>query len=183
MNEKEKFLNGEWYDAGDSELVELRSLAKVTCDNYNRIALLNSDKALDILKKFLGRVGDNIEILPNFWCDYGFNICVGKKFFANHNMVILDCAPVEFGDNVLVGPNCSFYTAIHPFDVEKRNAGIELAKPIKVGNNVWFGGNVTVLPGVTIDDNCVIGAGSIVTKDVKAGSIVAGNPAKIIREI
>lgn len=120
---------------------------------------------------------------PSFWCDYGFNIKVGKNFYSNHNLVILDCAEVRFGDNVFIGPNCGFYTAIHPIDAGQRKMEIEWAKPIKVGNDVWFGGSVTVLPGVTIGDNVVIGAGSVVVKDIPSGVVAVGNPCKPIRKI
>lgn len=126
---------------------------------------------------------DILEIEPNFYCDYGFNISLGKNFYANHNLVILDANKVEFGDNVFIGPNCGFYTAGHPLDYVSRNKGLEYAKPIKIGNNVWIGGNVCVLPGVTIGDNVVIGAGSVVTKDIPANCLVAGNPGKIIKKL
>ena len=123
-----------------------------------------------------------MQIESNFFCDYGYNISVGENFYANHNLVILDGAKVEFGDNVFVGPNCGFYTAGHPIDIKSRNEGIEYAKPIKVGNNVWFGGNVSVMPGVTIGDNVTIGAGSVVTKDIPSNCVAYGNPCKVKRE-
>lgn len=118
-----------------------------------------------------------------FHCDYGYNIEIGENFFANYNCVILDGAKVTFGDNVFIAPNCSFYTAGHPIDVLQRNQGLEYALPIKIGNNVWIGGNVTVLPGVTIGDNTVIGAGSLVNKDIPSNVVAAGNPCRVIREI
>ena len=123
-----------------------------------------------------------MQIESNFFCDYGYNISVGENFYANHNLVILDGAKVEFGDNVFIGPNCGFYTAGHPIDIKSRNEGIEYAKPIKVGNNVWFGGNVSVMPGVTIGDNVTIGAGSVVTKDIPSNCVAYGNPCKVKRE-
>ena len=125
---------------------------------------------------------ENVQIESNFFCDYGYNISVGENFYANHNLVILDGAKVEFGDNVFIGPNCGFYTAGHPIDIKSRNEGIEYAKPIKVGNNVWFGGNVSVMPGVTIGDNVTIGAGSVVTKDIPSNCVAYGNPCKVKRE-
>ena len=114
-------------------------------------------------------------------CDYGYNIEIGENFYANHNLIILDGNKVEFGDNVFIAPNCSFYTAGHPLNAERRNKGLEYAKPIKVGNNVWIGGNVVVLPGVTIGDNVVIGAGSIVNKDIPSNTVAVGNPCKVIK--
>ena len=135
------------------------------------------------MKEILGKTKGQFLIEPNFFCDYGYNISLGNNFYANHNLVILDCAPVEFGDNVFIGPNCGFYTAEHPIDAETRNKGLEFARPIKIGNNVWFGGNVTVLGGVTIGDNAVIGAGSVVTKDIPANVVAVGNPCRILKAI
>ncbi len=116
-------------------------------------------------------------------CDYGYNIELGKNFYSNHNLIILDCAKVTFGDNVFIAPNCGFYTAGHPLDYETRNKGLEWAKPITVGNNVWIGGNVVVLGGVTIGNNVVIGAGSVVTKDIPDNSLAYGVPAKIMKKL
>lgn len=118
-----------------------------------------------------------------FLCDYGYNIHIGDNFYANHNLVILDGATVKFGDNVFVAPNCGFYTAGHPIDAAERNKGLEYARPITVGNDVWIGGNVCVLPGVTIGDDCVIGAGSVVVKDIPPHSVAVGNPCKVIKKI
>ena len=122
-------------------------------------------------------------IEPPFYVDYGYNTRVGKGFYANHNLIILDCAPATFGDHVFIGPNCNFSTAGHPFDVAQRNAGLEYAKPITVGSNVWIGMGVQILPGVTIGDNAVIGAGSVVTKDIPAGMLAVGVPCRPIRQI
>ena len=116
-------------------------------------------------------------------CDYGYNIEIGDNFYANHNLLILDANKVKFGDNVFIGPNCGFYTASHPLDYPTRNKDLEYANPIIVGNNVWFGGNVVVLPGVKIGDNTVIGAGSVVTKDIPSGVVAVGNPCRVIKNI
>lgn len=118
-----------------------------------------------------------------FYCDYGYNIRVGKNFYANYNLVILDEATVIFGDNVFIAPNCGFYTAAHPLEADARNKGLEYARPIHVGDNVWLGAGVSVLPGVTIGDNCVIGAGSVVSRDIPSNSVAVGNPCKTIKKI
>lgn len=184
MTEKEKMLAGEIYDANyDKDLLKERVDAKNKCFKFNKTKPTSIKKREKIIKDILGISKSNVWIESDFWCDYGYNITVGENFYANHNLVILDAAKVTFGDNVFIGPNCGFYTAGHPLDYERRNQGLEYAKPIKVGNNVWFGGNVCVLPGVTIGDNVVIGAGSVVNKDVPCDCVVAGNPAKVIKKI
>ena len=131
----------------------------------------------------LGNTKQDFLIEQPFMCDYGYNIEIGENFYANHNLIILDGNKVTFGDNVFIAPNCAFYTAGHPLDPEQRNKGLEYAKPIEIGDNVWIGGNVVVLPGVKIGDNCVIGAGSVVTKDVPENSVAVGNPCKVIRKL
>lgn len=183
MSEKEKMMSGKLYDAGDEELFKDRIKCKNLCQKYNNLPYGNFDERKELLKKILAYTGENIQIEPSFWCDYGYNIKVGDNFYSNHNLIILDTAPVEFGDNVFIGPNCSFYPPEHPLCAKERNKGLEYAKPIYVRNNVWFGGNVTVLGGVTIGDNAVIAAGSVVTKDVPSNVVVAGVPAKVIKEI
>ncbi len=184
MNEKEKMLNGLLYDASkDKMLYDERIRCKTLCHEYNNLSPANTNERKILLKKILGKLGENYWIEPNFYCDYGYNIEIGDNFYSNHNLVILDPAPVVFGDNVFIGPNCGFYTAQHPLDVERRNMFLEYAFPIYVGNNVWFGGNVVVLPGVKIGDNTVIGAGSVVTKDIPSNVIAVGNPCKVLREI
>ena len=184
LTEKEKMLQGLVYDAfNDDNLVQDRTKCKLLCQKYNSLSYDSFEERKLTLKELLGKTGESCVIEPNFFCDYGYNIEVGENFYSNHNLVILDPAKVTFGDNVFIGPNCGFYTALHPLNAEERNKGLETALPIKVGNNVWFGGSVTVLPGVTIGDNCVIGAGSVVVKDIPANSLAVGNPCKKIREI
>lgn len=185
MTEKEKMLAGMIYDANnDLELESERTRAKALCHEFNSVSPTELGRQREILKRLLGRTcGDSFTILPSFWCDYGYNIEIGANFFANHNTVILDGAKVKFGDNVFIAPNCSFYTAGHPLDVERRNKGLEYAYPITVGDNVWIGGNVTVCPGVTIGSNSVIGAGAVVAHDIPANSLAVGVPAKVVRTI
>ena len=182
--EKEKMLNGQMYFAGnEGELFEERLKCKTLCQEYNNLPVANLVERREFLKRILGSVKENYHIEPNFYCDYGYNISLGENFYSNHNLVILDQARVTFGDNVFIGPNCGFYTAGHPLDAETRNKGLEFAYPITVGNNVWFGGNVSVMPGVTIGDNVVIGAGSVVTKDIPSNVVAVGNPCKVLKRL
>ncbi|KAA2223549.1 sugar O-acetyltransferase [Chryseobacterium sediminis] len=184
MTEKEKCAAGLLYNANyDKELIQERIACKDLCQEYNGLRNSDTEGRDELLRRIIGSIKENICIEPNFWCDYGYNIKVGENFYANHNLVILDCAKVEFGDNVFIGPNCSFYTAGHPLDTKQRNEGLEYANPIKVGDNVWLGGNVVVLPGVSIGNNSVIGAGSIVTKDIPDHVVAVGNPCKVVKKI
>lgn len=183
-SEKDKMLAGKIYDANyDQELVAARVDAKELCYDFNHARPSEEAKRQGIIRQLLGKTGNQFEITGPFYCDYGFNIEIGENFYSNHNLVILDGAKVTFGDNVFVAPDCGFYTAGHPLDADRRNKGLEYAKPITVGNNVWFGGGVKVMPGVTIGDGAVIGGGSVVTKDIPANMIAVGNPCKPIREI
>ena len=184
MDEKSKMLAGDLYDANhDKDLMRDREIAKELCYEYNNLRPANTEARKELLKHLLGATQENFLIEQNFWCDYGYNIEIGENFYSNHNLVILDAAKVKFGDNVFIGPNCGFYTAGHPVDYITRNKGLEYAKPIEIGNNVWIGGNVTILPGVKIGDDCVIGAGSVVTKDIPSDVVAVGNPCKPIKEI
>lgn len=184
MTEKEKMLCGMIYDANyDPQLIEERLVCKELCRDYNDLRPKDIAGRDALLRKILGAAGDGLLVEQPFYCDYGYNIRVGKNFFANFNLVILDEAQVTFGDNVFIAPNCGFYTAGHPVDAAERNKGLEYARPITVGNDVWFGAGVSVLPGVTIGSNCVIGAGSVVTKDIPSNSVAVGNPCRVIRTI
>lgn len=137
----------------------------------------------EIISKLFSSVGKNCWIESPFICDYGYNIVVGDNFYANTNCTILDCAKVTIGDDVLIGPNVSFYTPNHAVDADERKAGYEISLPINIGNKVWIGGSVAILPGVSIGDNSIIGAGSVVTKDIPANVIAVGVPCKVIRQI
>ena len=184
MSEKEKMLNGDWYEPlNDKELEHDRIKVKDLCIKFNSLNESDIKGRNELIRKIIGKTKKELWVESNFFCDYGYNIEVGEKFYANHNCVILDCAKVTFGDNVLIGPNCGFYTANHPIDFERRNKGLENAKPITVGNNVWIGGGVTVLSGVTIGDNCVIGANSVVVKDIPANTVAVGNPCRVIKNL
>lgn len=184
MSEEEKMMAGEIYDANyNKELYQKRLDAKELCQRYNNIEIRSIEEKRKILEKLFQKEINIMGIEPNFYCDYGFNISLGENFYSNYNLVILDANKVEFGNNVFIGPNCGFYTSGHPLDYKTRNRGLEYAKPIKVGNNVWIGGNVCVMPGVTIGDNVVIGAGSVIIKDIPSNAVAVGNPAKVIRNL
>ena len=184
MTEKEKMLSGEIYDANyNKDLIKERYIIKDKCFEYNNIKPSEVETRNKLMKSILGKTKENFLIEQPFICDYGYNIEIGENFYSNHNLVILDANKVKFGDNVFIAPNCGFYTAGHPLDAETRNKGLEYAKPITVGNNVWIGGNVVVLPGVTIGDNAVMGAGSVVNKDIPSNVVAVGNPCRVIKEI
>jgi len=184
MTEKEKAAQGYLYNANyDQELINERTYSKGLCYEHNQLHPQKMEERAAILRKLFGKTAETFHIEQPFYCDYGYNIEIGNNFYANHNCIMLDCATITFGDNVFIAPNCGFYTAGHPLDVEQRNEGLEIAFPITVGDNVWIGGGVSVLPGVTIGDNSVIGAGSVVTKDIPPGVIAAGNPCRVIRPI
>lgn len=182
--EKEKMLEGLWYDANfDEELVEERNKAKDLCYELNQTRPTNTKKRQEITKKILGELPEGVSLSSPLMVDYGFNIKLGKNVDVNHDCYFMDGAPISLGDNVLVGPSCGFYTATHPLNYKDRNQGFEKAKPIDIGDNVWFGANVTVLPGVSIGSGCVIGAGSVVADDIPENSLAYGNPCKVVRRI
>lgn len=183
MTEKEKMLTGKPYKAFEEVLSSERYYAKELVYDFNTLHPREKEKRNNIIKELFGKTGKNFYIEPPFRCDYGYNIEIGENFYSNYNCVILDCAKVKIGKNVLLAPNVGIYTAGHPVHYEFRNAEYEYAFPITIGDNVWIGGNVVINPGVTIGDNCVIGSGSVITKDIPANSIAVGNPCKVIREI
>lgn len=184
MTELEKRQNGLLYDANyDPEIVAARQACQDQCHRYNQLAPSRVREREGLLRALLGKTGERLVIEQPFWCDCGDQIELGEDFYANHNLQIIDAAKVVFGDHVFIGPNCGFYTAGHPLSPRLRNRGLEYARPITVGSNVWFGAHVVVLPGVTIGDNTVIGAGSVVTRDIPAGVLAAGNPCRIVRAL
>lgn len=173
----------ELYDATAQELFEKRNFIKDLCFEYNNLKPSLLEERDKLIRKILGKAGKNIFIEQQFWCDYGFNIEVGDNFYANHGLVILDGAKVTFGNNVFIAPQCGFYTAGHPLDYETRNTGLEYALPITVGDNVWIGGMVSVMPGVKIGSGSVIGGGSVVIKDIPENVLAVGNPCRVIRKL
>ena len=183
MNQRERMLAGLPYKAWLDGLGEERFACKQKIYDFNNLSPNLNESATLMLKDILGKTGENICIEAPFHCDYGWNIEVGENFFANYNLTILDVAKVTIGKNVQMAPNVSIYTAGHPIHPDTRNTGYEYGIPITIGDNVWIGGNVVILPGVKIGDNVVIGAGSVVTKDIPENVIAMGNPCKIVREI
>ncbi|CAM3144630.1 sugar O-acetyltransferase [Streptobacillus ratti] len=184
MTEREKLEHGFWYDANyDKELLDKRIEAESLCFSLNQTNPKEIEKREDIMKNLLPNKGKDITILSPFYTDYGYNCVIGDFTFINHNAYLMDCATIKIGTHCFIGPNCGMYTAIHPLLANERNKGLEKAKPITIGDNVWIGADVTILPGVTIGSNSVIGAKSIVTKDIPDSVIAIGNPCKVLRKI
>lgn len=184
MTEKEKMLAGMVYSAVDHQLLKELNEVKEIIHEYNALRPSETARRLEILKDLLGYVADD-EIIVNqpFYCDYGKQISVGKRFFANFNLTVLDEARVTIGDDCFIGPNVSIYTACHSTDPVERNTRREWAEPVTIGDNVWIGGSVTILPGVTIGSNVTIGAGSVVTRDIPDNVVAVGNPCKVIKNL
>lgn len=183
MSEKEKMLAGLPYLSADVQLIHERERTKELLFELNALHPKEKLKKDELITSLFQTIGEGFCIETPFRCDYGYNISIGKHFFANYNCTILDCAPITIGDNVLFAPNVSLFSAGHPIHYEPRNAGIEYAFPITIGDNVWIGGGVIITAGVTIGSNVVIGAGSVVTKDIPSHTIAVGNPCKPLRSI
>lgn len=185
MTEKDKMLAGEWYNANfDEALFEERMAVKDLCCQLNQTLPSRLKQRLEILRQILPKVDvEQIEVLSPFVVDYGYNIQIGAGSFFNHNIYLMDCAEIKIGKKCFIGPNCGFYTAIHPMLVEPRNEGLEMAKPIELADNIWIGADVTILPGVKIGEGSVIGAKSLVSKDIPAGVLAFGNPCRVIKPI
>lgn len=176
MTEEEKCAAGLWYDTTFEGREEEHEACDDLCWEYNNTRPTDLKKREEIIRKLFGKIGKNPYIEPTIWCGFGSHIEAGDNFYANNNCVFVDPAKITFGNDVFIGPNCGFYTAVHPRDYKYRNRLLEKAEPIKVGDNVWFGGTCVVLPGVTIGSNVVIGAGSVVASDIPDGVVAYGNP-------
>jgi maltose O-acetyltransferase len=177
-------VRGEPYDPRDAELVQARRRARALLAAYNATAAsVDTGRRGALLRNLLARAGEGCWIEPPFQCDYGFNIELGEGAYMNFNCVILDAAPVTIGRHVLFGPGVQLYTAGHPLDAHERRAGFEWGKPIAIGDDAWIGGNVVVLPGVTIGARAVVGAGSVVTRDLPPDVLAAGNPCRVLRSL
>ncbi len=180
MTQKERMLAGALYRV-DAELAGEQRHSRALQKAFNEE--LDPEKRKVILAELLGGMGENAYIEPPFRCDYGSNVYVGKNFYANFELIALDQCPITVGDNVFIGPRVSFYCAQHPIDAAVRISYLESGKPITVGSDVWVGGDTVILGGVTIGDNVVIGAGSVVTKDIPSNSVAVGNPCRVLRPI
>jgi len=182
-SEKQKMLAGELYFAADPQLSEERLKARKLVKAFNDSQPDAIEERAALLKDLLRRTGKNFWIEPPFFCDYGYNIRAGEDVFFNFNCVVLDVMPVTLGDRVLIGPNVQIYTGTHPLDYKVRGTLLEYAEPIEIGSDVWIGGGSIICPGVKIGDRSIIGAGSVVTKDIPEDVVAAGNPCKVIRKL
>ncbi len=183
MAEWEKRDAGMWYDATDDELAAERQRACQTAFDFNQTPPADEKRGAQLLRELLGHVGEGVEVLAPLQVDYGCNVSIGDGSFVNHGAYLMDCAPITIGSHVFIGPNLGAYTAQHPLVAEERNRGIERALPITVEDDCWLGGDVKIMPGVTIGRGCVIGAGSVVTKSISAGMLAMGVPARVVRPI
>lgn len=181
--QKERMLRGELYMASDPELAEDHQQCRLLVERFNASSITQQDERHDLLRELLGRIGDGTEIKPPFQCDYGYLISMGARCFVNYGAVFLDCAEITIGDEVQFGPNVQLLTATHPLDAATRRQGWEYAKPISIDDGAWLGGGAIVLPGVRIGENTVVGAGSVVTRDIPANVLAVGNPCRVIREL
>lgn len=180
----QEMISGEPYHALDPMLIEELNRVKDVLFVYNnKVKPSDLNTLSGIIKQLFGRTGSNVKVLPPFRCDYGHNIEVGENFFSNFNFTVLDEGLVQIGDNAFIAPNVSIYTACHPIDPDERNRGVEWSKAVRIGDNVWIGGSVTILPGVSIGDNVTIGAGSVVVKDLPDNCVAVGNPAKVVKKL
>ncbi len=182
-SEKQKMIDNELYQAADLELTADRKHARELLNKYNRIEDHEMPQRLNILNDLFGSIGENVEIIPPFQCDYGYNIHIQSNVYMNCGCVVLDCNTVHIGKNVFIGPSVQVYSAYHPTDPNVRLTGKELAAPIIIEDNIWIGGGAIICPGVTIGKNSTIGAGSIVVKDIPGNVIAAGNPCRVIKEL
>ncbi|MEI6947001.1 sugar O-acetyltransferase [Paraflavisolibacter sp. H34] len=181
--EKEKMLAGELYDALDPVLSEERLKARLLLKELNDAREDQAEERARVLKALIPQAGEGLWLQPPFYCDYGYNIITGEKVFFNFNCVVLDVTLVTIGSRTLFGPNVQIYTATHPLDHKVRASGLESARPITIGEDVWVGGSAVICPGVTIGDRSVIGAGSVVTRDIPPDVFAAGNPCRVIRHL
>ena len=184
MTEKEKLAQGLWYDANyDVELIAERQRAEELCWRLGQTNPHDTAALEELWKQLLPYRGKDVSITLPFAVDYGYNCFIGQGTFINRNAYMMDGASIRLGEHCFIGPNCGFYTALHPLDAAERNQGLERALPITLGDNVWLGGGVTLLPGIIVGSGSVIGAGSVVTHDIPEGVVAYGNPCRVIRPV
>lgn len=177
--EKQKMLAGQPYDPGDPELRDEAASAQIWMSRFNAALSLSAEDRHRLLREGLGSVGEHVNVRPPFYVDYGYNIHLADGVFLNFGCVVLDVTEVTIGTGTQVGPGVQILTADHPRDPAQRRAGVEFGRPIRIGANVWIGGGALILPGVSIGDDAIIGAGAVVTRDVPSGATAAGNPARL----
>ena len=183
LSEKEKMLAGELYRSTDPELQAEMAATQQHLRRLNAIPNEDAQQRFEVLRGMLGQIGIGTQIKSPFSCDYGLHIRIGRNGFVNYRCVFLDCNLITIGDDAQIGPGVHIYTAFHPVDAEVRRSGLEAAKPVNIGHNVWLGGRCVICPGVTIGNNSVIGAGSVVVRDIPANRVAVGNPCRIIKEV
>ncbi len=183
MTEEQKALAGLLYDAEEEDLSRRRQYSQELSFEYNRLSPSQTEEREKIIRKAMKKTGKKFRIEEPFHCDFWERVTLGENFFANYNLVILAGNEVVFGDNVMIGPNCGIYAAGHAFDAGRRAAGLEYALPVRIGNNVWIGGHVAIVSGVTIGDDTIIAAGSVVVTDIPPNVLAGGNPCRVIRQI
>jgi maltose O-acetyltransferase len=180
---KQRMLRGDEYMATDEQLTAERDRCSLLCEQINNLAAAQEARRLELFRELLGSIGEDTLIQSPFRCDYGYNIKIGRRSFINYGGIVLDVAPVTIGDEVLIATNVQILTATHPLDAARRRAWWEFAKPISIRDGVWIGGGALILPGVTVGENAVVGAGAVVTRDVAANTVVVGNPARVVRSL
>lgn len=180
---REKMLAGEHYLGDDPELITMLDASQSRMDRYNTTRSSDQLAQTAILREWLGSVGEGVTIRPPFRVDYGTNIHIGDRVFVNYGLVALDCCEITIGDDCQFGPNVQILTPLHPLEAGPRRDKWEYAAPVSIGSNVWIGGGASILPGVNIGDNAVIGSGSVVTRDIADNSMAVGNPARVVREL
>jgi maltose O-acetyltransferase len=180
---KRRMLAGELYMATDEQLTAERDRCSLLCERLNALSAADEPARLDVLRDLLGAIGEDTLIQSPFRCDYGYNVSIGRRSFVNYGGIFLDVNPITIGDEVLLATNVQLLTATHPLDAAQRRAWWELGKPISIADGVWIGAGATVLPGVSVGEEAVVGAGAVVTRDVEPRTVVAGNPARVIRRL
>lgn len=181
--ERERMLRGEPYLASDPALLAERARCRELCERFNAIPFADTAGRRAVLERLLGRLGEGAEVMAPFQCDYGWQVVIGARTFLNYGAIVLDAAAVTIGDDVQIGPNVQLLTALHPLDPDARRSGVETALPVTIGDGAWLAAGVIVCPGVSVGQDTVVGAGSVVTRDLPAGQLCVGNPCRPVRPV